>query len=217
MIELVAFLGNYGEEYKNTRHNTAWLFEDSVRYLSNLSWQNKFKAEFAVEDYKSLVQKMVDLNILKLRSDSSLPVPENCPGKIYFMKPLTYMNLSGQAVIEACKFYKISAENVLIVHDEIELALGFLSLKWSGGLGGHNGLRSLKEVFGTPDFWRLRFGVGKPSNGNVADYVLGRFSQDESITLSQVFSVAEELFAKVLTSKDASKLLGEWSKKKVVE
>ena len=217
MIELVAFLGNYGEEYKNTRHNTAWLFEDSVRYLSNLSWQNKFKAEFAVEDYKSLVQKMVDLNILKLRNDSSLPVPENCPSKIYFMKPLTYMNLSGQAVIEACKFYKISAENVLIVHDEIELALGFLSLKWSGGLGGHNGLRSLKEVFGTPDFWRLRFGVGKPSNGNVADYVLGRFSQDESITLSQVFSVAEELFAKVLTSKDASKLLGEWSKKKVVE
>ncbi len=217
MIELVAFLGNYGEEYKNTRHNTAWLFEDSVRYLSNLSWQNKFKAEFAVEDYKSLVQKMVDLNILKLRSDSSLPVPENCPSKIYFMKPLTYMNLSGQAVIEACKFYKIPAENVLIVHDEIELALGFLSLKWSGGLGGHNGLRSLKEVFGTPDFWRLRFGVGKPSNGNVADYVLGRFSQDESITLSQVFSVAEELFAKVLTSKDASKLLGEWSKKKVVE
>ena len=217
MIELVAFLGNYGEEYKNTRHNTAWLFEDSVRYLSNLSWQNKFKAEFAVEDYKSLVQKMVDLNILKLRSDSSLPVPENCPSKIYFMKPLTYMNLSGQAVIEACKFYKIPSENVLIVHDEIELALGFLSLKWSGGLGGHNGLRSLKEVFGTPDFWRLRFGVGKPSNGNVADYVLGRFSQDESITLSQVFSVAEELFAKVLTSKDASKLLGEWSKKKVVE
>lgn len=217
MIELVAFLGNYGEEYKNTRHNTAWLFEDSVRYLSNLSWQNKFKAEFAVEDYKSLVQKMVDLNILKLRSDSSLPVPENCPSKIYFMKPLTYMNLSGQAVIEACKFYKIPSENVLIVHDEIELALGFLSLKWSGGLGGHNGLRSLKEVFGTPDFWRLRFGVGKPSNGNVADYVLGRFSQDESITLSQVFSVAEDLFAKVLTSKDASKLLGEWSKKKVVE
>ena len=217
MIELVAFLGNYGEEYKNTRHNTAWLFEDSVRYLSNLSWQNKFKSEFAVEDYKSLVQKMVDLNILKLRSDSSLPVPENCPSKIYFMKPLTYMNLSGQAVIEACKFYKIPSENVLIVHDEIELALGFLSLKWSGGLGGHNGLRSLKEVFGTPDFWRLRFGVGKPSNGNVADYVLGRFSQDESITLSQVFSVAEELFAKVLTSKDASKLLGEWSKKKVVE
>ena len=217
MIELVAFLGNYGEEYKNTRHNTAWLFEDSVRYLSNLSWQNKFKAEFAVEDYKSLVQKMVDLNILKLRSDSSLPVPENCPSKIYFMKPLTYMNLSGQAVIEACKFYKIPSENVLIVHDEIELALGFLSLKWSGGLGGHNGLRSLKEVFGTPDFWRLRFGVGKPSNGSVADYVLGRFSQDESITLSQVFSVAEELFAKVLTSKDASRLLGEWSKKKVVE
>ncbi len=217
MIELVAFLGNYGEEYKNTRHNTAWLFEDSVRYLSNLSWQNKFKAEFAVEDYKSLVQKMVDLNILKLRSDSSLPVPENCPSKIYFMKPLTYMNLSGQAVIEACKFYKIPSENVLIVHDEIELALGFLSLKWSGGLGGHNGLRSLKEVFGTPDFWRLRFGVGKPSNGSVADYVLGRFSQDESITLSQVFSVAEGLFAKVLTSKDASRLLGEWSKKKVVE
>lgn len=207
MIQLVAFLGNYGKEYENTRHNTAWLFEKSLPFSSSLSYQNKFKAEFAATDYEDIVRK---LNGGELKA-----LPENAPKKIYFMKPLTYMNLSGDAVGEAARFYKIPASDILVVHDEIELPPGTLSLKWSGGLGGHNGLRSIKSVFGTPDFWRLRLGVGKPSDGNVAEYVLGNFSQDEQITLSQVFVKCTELFNKILTAKDMENLLKSWSKVKL--
>ena len=190
MIQLIAFLGNYGKEYEATRHNVAWLFEDSLVFSNRLSWSQKYKSEFVCCDYTDVVNWLCDASLLKRRSDGSLPVPEDSPKKLYFMKPLTYMNLSGDAISEAARFYKIPPEDILIVHDEIELPLGTVSLKWSGGLGAHNGLRSAKAQLGTADFWRLRFGVGKPANGNVADYVLGRFTEDERIALSQVFSVS---------------------------
>lgn len=215
MIQLIAYLGNYGREYAGTRHNVAWLFEQSLPFSSQISWQNKFKADFSSVDTETLVSWLCDLSLLKRRDDGSLPLPDNAPKKLYFLKPLTYMNLSGEAISEAANFFKIPPQDVLVIHDEIELPLGTLSLKWSGGLGGHNGLRSTKACLGTADFWRMRFGVGKPAKGNVADYVLGNFTEDERITLSQVFSVAHTLFAKTITFKDPQKLLGEWSKKKV--
>ena len=96
------------------------------------------------------------------------------------------------------------------------MPFGTVSLKWSGGLGGHNGLRSTKNVLGTPDFWRLRFGVGKPANGNVADFVLGSFTEDEKIGLSQVFAQTNELFAKLIISRDPSNLIQGWGKKKLL-
>ena len=217
MIQLIAFLGNYGHEYEGTRHNVAWLFEDALPFASRLSWSQKYKSEFAAADYESVVSWLCENGKLKKRDDGSLPIPADTPKKLYFMKPLTYMNLSGDAISEVANFFKIPASDILIIHDEIELPLGTLSLKWSGGLGGHNGLRSAKAKLGTADFWRFRFGVGKPANGNVADYVLGHFTSDERIALSQEFDVASELFAKVITAKDAQKLLGEWSKKKVIQ
>lgn len=217
MIQLVAFLGNYGHEYENTRHNTAWMFEDSLPFANKISWQNKYKSDFCAIDYEVLMGWLLESGLVKQRSDGSLPIPSSAPAKIYFMKPLTYMNLSGDAVVEAAHFFKIPPEDILIVHDEIELAPGFVSLKWGGGLGGHNGLRSVKAVLGTADFWRLRFGVGKCTNGSVADYVLGKFVGDEAILMSQVFEMTLPLFAKVLTAKDAHNLIPEWGKKKLVE
>ncbi len=207
MIELVAFLGNYGREYEQTRHNTAWLFEESLPYSSRFSWVNKYKSDFCSVDWEQFAAWLPE--------ETNIPasVAASAPKKLYFIKPLTYMNLSGEAIGEAARFFKIPPENILIVHDEIELSLGTVSLKWSGGLGGHNGLRSTKAVLGTADFWRLRFGVGKPANGGVADYVLGQFTQDERIILSQAFAQAEGLFAKLLTSRDPQRLIPEWGKK----
>lgn len=128
------------------------------------------------------------------------------------------MNLSGDSIIEAASFYKILPEEILVVHDELELAQGFVSLKWSGGLGGHNGLRSTKAVLNTADFWRLRFGIGRPENPNigVADYVLSRFPEEQQEIMQNVFSQTNLLLVKLLLSKDPQSLIQTWGKKKLV-
>ena len=218
MIKLVAFLGNFGREYEKTRHNVAWYFEDSLPFASSISWQNKFKGEFAVITPEQLSQWACDNKICSKKDGSPVLVPEDAPAHIYLLKPLTYMNLSGDSIIEAANFYKIKPEEILVVHDELELAIGFVSLKWSGGLGGHNGLRSTKAVLNTPDFFRLRFGIGRPENDNisVADYVLGHFSSEQQEIMQNVFSAANLLFVKVLLSKNPSDLIQSWGKKKIV-
>lgn len=135
--------------------------------------------------------------------------------KIYFLKPETYMNASGDSVSALAAFFKIEPHEILVVHDELELIPGTISLKWSGGLGGHNGLRSMKSSFGTADFWRLRFGIGRPNHPDVAGYVLSRFTEDERITLDISFKKATELFALLLTESKPEKLLKEWAKVKI--
>ncbi len=191
MIQLVAFLGNVGRQYQGNRHNVAWQFADAVPSVSGLSWQRKFKGLYAS------------------RGLSDRP-------PVHFLKPETFMNLSGESVGEACAFFKLKPENVLIVHDELELPLGTVSLKWSGGLGGHNGLRSTKTVLGTADYWRLRFGIGRPDHADIAGYVLSDFSGDERITLSLVWPPVAAMLEGVLSGGPEA-YLKEWSKKKVVE
>lgn len=171
MIKLIVFLGNYGKQYSGTRHNAAWIFAESLSVYSSLNWQKKFKGQFATEATES--------------------------GLIYYLKPETYMNLSGDSIGEISHFYKIKPEEILVVHDELELPVGTMSLKWSGGLGGHNGLRSTKANLGTADFWRLRFGIGRPNHDDISSYVLSDFTKDERIILSQIFVKAEELLVKI--------------------
>ncbi len=190
MISLVAFLGNYGREYERTRHNVAWQFADSLPFADTLNWQRKFKGLYAAAD---------DLG----------------PERVYFLKPETYMNLSGESVGELARFFKITPERILLVHDELELPPGTVSLKWSGGLGGHNGLRSAKAVLGTADFWRFRFGIGRPDHADVAGYVLSEFTADERIILSQIFPQSAAMLAQALKA-EPQKLLPEWNKKKLM-
>ncbi|MDD5776916.1 MAG: aminoacyl-tRNA hydrolase [Treponema sp.] len=217
MIQLVVFLGNYGSEYSKTRHNVAWQFLDSLPFSSRFSWQQKFKGEFLSFSREELSSLFCESKILCTKDGSPVKVSDNAPPKVYFLKPLTYMNNSGLSAIELASFFKIKPEEILVVHDELEMALGFVSLKFSGGLGGHNGLRSMKSVFNTPDFWRLRFGLSKPSGVDIADYVLSPFSQDERIVLDSVFTQTHNLFAEILLSSTPEKLLQNWSKKKLCE
>lgn len=186
LIELVAFLGNTGKQYERNRHNAAWLFADSLALLSGLSWASKFKGEAA-----------------------SITASGR---KIQLLKPHTFMNLSGESIAEAASFYKIKPERILVVHDELELPAGTFGLKWSGGLGGHNGLRSAKACLGTADFWRLRFGIGRPIYDDVALWVLSDFSKDEVPTMNAAFHEAAGLFEALLTE-DPEKLLPEWKKR----
>jgi len=198
MITLVAFLGNFGKQYEGNRHNVAWQFADALPFASSLSWQKKFKAQYATRQFDTAGASSGDRTV------------------IHFLKPETFMNLSGESIGAACSFFKLKPENVLVVHDELELPLGTVSLKWSGGLGGHNGLRSTKAVLGTPDFWRLRFGIGRPEHPDVASYVLSDFSSDERITLGWVWPEAAKLL-EAIVEKGPEPLLKEWAKKKVAE
>jgi len=195
MISLVAFLGNVGRQYAGNRHNVAWQFADALPVLSGVSWQKKFRGLYA-----------------------SIPVA-GADGErrlVHLVKPETFMNLSGESIAEAASFFKIKPEETLVVHDELELPVGTASLKWSGGLGGHNGLRSAKACLGTADFWRLRFGIGRPDHPDVAGHVLSDFTSDERITLSLVWPPAGELLAGIL-DKGPEPFLKEWQKKRLVQ
>ncbi len=208
MIRLVAFLGNYGRTYENTRHNAAWLFADSLPFAHRLSWQHKFKGAFCSLDASRLASWADEYHLGTSNAQTASDA-------IYFLKPETYMNASGESIGELANFYKLTADHILVVHDELELPPGTISLKKGGGLGGHNGLRSTKAVLNTADFWRFRFGIGRPDNPDVADYVLSPFTSDERITMAQTFSAAAIPFTEAILSNDPTELVAAWGKKKV--
>jgi len=215
MIELVGFLGNPGKEYSHNRHNAGFLLAEKLPFSSGLQWQNKFSGSYAV----------LDRNRIALSGGSS-PL-EDASGKIHFLKPGTFMNLSGESVSKGASFFKIKNESILVVHDELELPLGTVSLKFSGGLGGHNGLRSMKACLGNADFWRIRIGIGRPdsrqpgqggppgSGEGIVDWVLSDFSDTEAEVLDTVLAAAGELLLRTLAAEPET-LLGEWAKKKVL-
>ena len=154
---LVVGLGNPGREYARNRHNAGWMVVDELARRHGGSWRAKFAGQMA-----------------EIRVGDE---------KLALLKPETYMNDSGRSVGQAAAFFKLGAEEVLVVHDEGDFDLGRLELKVGGGLGGHNGLRSTAQVLGTQDFLRLRIGVGRPERGDprpLADWVLANFEAHEN-------------------------------------
>jgi PTH1 family peptidyl-tRNA hydrolase len=153
---LVAGLGNPGREYGRTRHNAGWLVLDELARRHGGSWRSKFSGSLA------------EVRVGELR--------------LALLKPETYMNESGRSVGAAVRFFKVEPEQVLVVHDDVDLEPGRLQARAGGGLAGHNGLRSLAQHLGSQDFLRLRIGVGRPGRGDprpVADWVLSPFAPEE--------------------------------------
>jgi peptidyl-tRNA hydrolase, PTH1 family len=149
---LVVGLGNPGREYARNRHNVGWMVVDELAKWHGGSWRSKFSGQLA-----------------EIRLDGH---------KLALLKPETYMNESGSSVSAAARFFKLDPDAVLVVHDEGDLERGRLQLRLGGGLGGHNGLRSIAQHLKTQDFLRLRVGVGRPGRGDprpLADYVLADF------------------------------------------
>ena len=167
---LVAGLGNPGREYARNRHNVGWLVVDELARRHGGSWRAKFNGQLA-----------------EIRIEGH---------KVALLKPETFMNDSGHAVQAAVTFFKLSPDAVLVVHDEGDLELGRLQARLGGGLGGHNGLRSVAQQLGTPDFLRLRVGVGRPERGDprpLADFVLADFRpEDDSEQLVRAAADAVE-------------------------
>jgi peptidyl-tRNA hydrolase, PTH1 family len=147
-------LGNPGAEYARHRHNIGFMVLDAM------------KETFAFPDFRKKFQGQVCEGAVE-------------GGKILFLKPMTYMNLSGESVVPAAKFYKIPPERIFVFHDEIDIGPEDVRVKLGGGNAGHNGLKSIQQHLGTPDFWRVRIGVGRPEHGDVSDHVLGNYSKAE--------------------------------------
>lgn len=166
MDRLIVALGNPGREYEETRHNVAQMMFKELSFEGDLIWKSKFKGQWASKDF--------DL------------------GRVYFLVPETYMNLSGESVAPLCKFFKIGIEKVLVVHDELDLPYGTLTFKNGGGLAGHNGLKSIAQHMGGNNFRRLRMGIGRPSRGSVSDFVLSEFSSDEKINIEDYLKLGAE-------------------------
>ena len=219
MIELIAFLGNPEPDYEGNRHNSGRLLARKLPIFHNLQWKKKFKGLWAFIENDRLLSLNFSLN------DEALPAP-SMPEKIHFLMPETFMNRSGESVRAAASFFKIEVQHIMVIHDELELPLGTVSLKFSGGLGGHNGLRSMKENFGTADFWRLRIGIGRPddrlpgqggkegSGRGIVDWVLSDFSAEEVSVLEPTLETAAELLLKILLYSPEN-FLPLWSKKKL--
>jgi PTH1 family peptidyl-tRNA hydrolase len=228
MIELAAFFGNPGKEYERNRHNAGFLLCERLPFCDSLSWQKKFKGRYAGMDRERLNGFIPNDTPSPSETDGQplfegKPLPE---GKLHFIRPETFMNLSGESVLQAASFFKIKSDAVLVVHDELELPLGTISLKFSGGLGGHNGLRSMKACFGSADFWRLRIGIGRPdsrlpgegghpgSGEGIVDWVLSDFEAAEKEILDKVLETGAELLLRALMT-DPKTLLPAWAKKKI--
>ncbi|GHV29889.1 peptidyl-tRNA hydrolase [Spirochaetia bacterium] len=210
MIELIAFLGNPGREYAGNRHNAGRLLAEHLPFAGSLGWQKKYKGFYASLEGGPGLYAGLEASRLPGMGDSAA----DSPARFHFLMPETYMNLSGESVLAAASFFKIPPARILVVHDELELPLGTAAFKLGGGLGGHNGLRSMKACFGTPDFWRLRIGIGRPNHDDISGWVLSDFSAAERPVLEQVLEAAAAALVQAMVE-GPEKLLPEWNKKKI--
>lgn len=161
-IRLVAGLGNPGERYAATRHNVGFDWLDRLADAQRTSF------------------------VLETRFRGLCTRVTHADTDIWLLKPQTYMNVSGISVGAMCRYHKIAPEQVLVVHDELDLQPGIIKLKFGGGAGGHNGLKSIIADLSSQTFWRLRIGVGHPGDRNqVVDYVLHPPRKEEAALIDE--------------------------------
>ncbi|EJP6473077.1 aminoacyl-tRNA hydrolase [Clostridium botulinum] len=163
---LVVGLGNIGDEYKNTRHNIGFDAVDIIAEKYNIEInRQKFKGSYGEG---------------RIGSE-----------KVILLKPSTYMNLSGESVIEAVNFYKIDKENIIVIYDDMSIDIGKLRVRGKGSSGGHNGIKNIIQHLNSDIFPRVRVGIGQP-DGNVVNYVLGKFSKEEREIIEKALAMSAE-------------------------
>ena len=173
-IKLFVGLGNPGEQYLETRHNVGFWWIDFIGQNHKLSLKNskKYFGEFS---------------------------KHNDDGEVFFLKPSTFMNDSGKSVQALAKFYKIEPEEILVIHDELDIQPGTAKLKLGGGHGGHNGLKSIQTFLGSNNFWRLRIGVGHPGDkSKVIGYVLNKPSKIEMQLIQESIINSYKVFSYIM-------------------
>ena len=164
-MKLVVGLGNPGKEYELTRHNMGFYMLDN--YLGDVKWSKKFNGYY---------------------------YEKNINGEKYiFLKPLSYMNLSGGVVREYVDYYKIDIKDILVIQDDLDLSVGKIRIKINSSAGGHNGIKDIINCLGTNAFIRLKIGVSQDRSIDTKDYVLGKLSSDEKLKLQTVINISSEI------------------------
>lgn len=177
-IKLIVGLGNPGKEYEATRHNAGfwWVDELARTHHANFRTENKFHGLVAKADLHG--------------------------HEVHLLKPQTFMNVSGRAVGALAQFYKLVPAQILVAHDELDLAPGSAKLKLGGGHGGHNGLKDIIAQLGSRDFWRLRIGVGHPGDrAEVVNYVLNAPRKEEQGLIDEASQRAQDVAALIIEGK----------------
>lgn len=172
---LVAGLGNPGIEFQGTRHNAGF---DTIDYISN-----KLSFDISKSKFKGIMGEA------------------NVSGeKVIFLKPMTYMNLSGDSIVEAANFYKIPDKNIIVIYDDIALEVGRIRIKPSGSAGGHNGMKSIIYRLGSENFPRVRVGIGAPPRGDLINFVTGRFTNDERNLIDEAIKAAGDAAIEIINN-----------------
>ncbi len=184
-IKLIVGLGNPGKKYEDTRHNAGFWLVERLAAQHRLTPRKEAK-------FHALVAKL-----------------DTASGQAWLLLPQTWMNESGSAVGAIAQFHKIAADEIMVVHDELDLPPGGVKIKQGGGHAGHNGLRDIIEKLGVPDFWRLRIGIGHPrdiaaSEQEVADFVLHPPRKEEHALIDAVIARGVEAFELILEDKMAA-------------
>ncbi len=163
-MKLIVGLGNPGKEYDNTRHNIGFMFLDYYLYKKSISpdWKKKFNGFY--------VESLVDGE------------------KVIFLKPQSYMNLSGTVINQFMSYFKIDISDILVVSDDMDLLTGNFKLKDKGSCGGHNGLRNIEKCLSSSEYKRLKIGISKNKNTDMKDYVLGKFSVEDKKIYNELFN-----------------------------
>ncbi len=188
-MKIIVGLGNIGKEYENTRHNIGFMVVDELAKKMNVSsWQNKWQASVA---------------------DVYNP-------RLILVKPTTYMNLSGNAVREICKFYGCAAEDIFVIHDDLDIPCGHIRIRKNGGAGGHNGIRSIIANIDTEDFPRMRIGIAHPPHDGkkVVAHVLGRFDEQEMEIVQPAIQQAVAAIVEYAQGADINNVMNKYNTKK---
>jgi PTH1 family peptidyl-tRNA hydrolase len=166
-MKAVIGLGNPGLKYSRTKHNVGFRLLDILVQEKGYAYRNDFRGKVA-----------------EARLEGN---------RIFFLKPYTYMNLSGLAASQLANYYKIESRNILVIHDDMDLPLGKIRIRSQGSAGGHKGVKSIIEELGTQDFWRLKIGVGRPKEqGDIINHVLSSFNKEEHKIIEEALEQAHK-------------------------
>jgi PTH1 family peptidyl-tRNA hydrolase len=183
-MKLVVGLGNPDKKYENTRHNCGFMALDYYATKNNLTYKKKYDSFYAE-------------NVVNNE-------------KIILVKPLTYMNLSGNAVRKFVNFYNIELENILVIYDDVDFELGKFKIKRAGSSGGHNGINSIINVLGTKNIQRIRIGISKTKE-ELISYVLGNFSKEENQKINEIMPIISNIIDD-FSNNDINKLMEKYNK-----